>query len=83
MPDVVKRAKAALEGMPPSPWQFDPNQDDLLTDGNGHVILPSVRATEFIVAARTLVPELVTEVERLRDLYQRVRLEAEELRSGR
>ncbi|AYQ99728.1 hypothetical protein PBI_MANDA_42 [Mycobacterium phage Manda] len=77
MSDVVERAKAALEGVTEGPWTFQhwggQNQngdyaESILFDGAGESMtygLPD-RDGEFIAQARTLVPELVAEVERLR-----------------
>lgn len=73
--DVAARARAALEGVTAGPWQWDwhvnPIDDDELHGPNWeHVVgtraAPSDADAEFIAAARTLVPELVAEVERLR-----------------
>jgi hypothetical protein len=79
--DVVARAKAALEGVT-APWSVDPDgtggepdwdDGELWLDVNGAhggwVAHCQDRATaEFIAAARSLVPELVAEVERLRSV---------------
>lgn len=74
MSDVVERAKAALEGVTEGPW--DAFWGDQCCGGtcvdNGHGLplhsggdlLP--RDARFIAAARSLLPELVAEVERLR-----------------
>lgn len=73
MSDVVERAKAALEGVTRGPWRvgkrkwigvvltphgcvWNPNRGEVNNPPDG----------EFIAQARTLVPELVAEVERLR-----------------
>lgn len=67
MSDIVERAKAALEGVTEGPWVFDPDRDDyLVSESTGEVVGSQRFNTEFIAAARTLVPELVAEVERLR-----------------
>ena len=64
--DVVARAKAALQGVPDGPWTHI---------GGGHVEgaqgIPVAKVwglnkAAFIAQARTLVPELVAEIERLR-----------------
>ncbi|ATN91256.1 hypothetical protein I5H76_gp078 [Mycobacterium phage Phasih] len=77
MSDVVERAKATLEGVTEGPWTFQhwggQNQngdyaESILFDGAGESMtygLPD-RDGEFIAQARTLVPELVAEVEELR-----------------
>lgn len=65
--DVVAKARAALEGVTEGPWEFDPNQDDyLVTTSTGEAVGSHHRNTQFIAASRSLVPELVTEIERLR-----------------
>lgn len=81
MSDVVERAKAALEGVSDGPWRWEPSKyirtGYVITAANR----TAVHATEwgelaanekfnhqdasFAAAARTLVPELVAEVERL------------------
>jgi len=71
-PDVVERARAVLEGVTPTPW--------VLSQPDGNWISPHVCNTyghnradaEFIAAARSLVPELVAEVERVRQLKPRL-----------
>ncbi|QXG07434.1 hypothetical protein RitSun_64 [Mycobacterium phage RitSun] len=69
MSDVVERAKAALEGAYEGPW-VQVGGGNINVDPVGH--RPPVAKTwtrgngEFIAQARTLVPELVAEVERLR-----------------
>lgn len=80
MSDVVERAKAALEGVTRGPWRvgkrkwigvvltphgcvWNPNRGEVNNPPDG----------EFIAQARTLVPELVAEVERLRGTIERVR----------
>ncbi|AEK08138.1 hypothetical protein FGG20_gp081 [Mycobacterium phage Baka] len=74
MSDVVERAKATLEGVTEGPWTFQhwggQNQngdyaESILFDGNGETMtygLPDVDG-EFIASARSLVPELIAEVE--------------------
>lgn len=102
MSDVVERAKAALEGVTPGPWEHRtaPHEADdssaaheewlagtLIRSGEPlHVliaesnqpqfayIVPAVTGdgptsatnADFVAAARSLVPELVAEIERLR-----------------
>ncbi|AVJ50690.1 hypothetical protein SEA_OGOPOGO_51 [Mycobacterium phage Ogopogo] len=69
MSDVVERAKAALEGAYEGPW-VQVGGGNINVDPVGH--RPPVAKTwtrgngEFIAQARTLVPELIAEVERLR-----------------
>lgn len=68
-PDLIARAKAALEGVADGPWELIGGGEYVTGVGicvapdNGGVTGPNA---EFIAAARTLVPELVAEVERLR-----------------
>lgn len=66
--NIVERAKAALESVTEGPWRWATVDDDeeYLLDATGARV-PSLTGanTEFIAAARTLVPELVAEVERL------------------
>uniref|UniRef100_A0AAU8GPU4 Uncharacterized protein n=1 Tax=Mycobacterium phage Farewell TaxID=3158893 RepID=A0AAU8GPU4_9CAUD len=69
MSDVVERAKAALEGAYEGPW-IQVGLGNIHTDPVGQ--RPPVAKTwtrgngEFVAQARTLVPELVAEVEELR-----------------
>ncbi|AEK07844.1 hypothetical protein FDI59_gp097 [Mycobacterium phage Yoshi] len=76
MSDVVERAKAALEGAYEGPW-VQVGGGNINVDPVGH--RPPVAKTwtrgngEFIAQARTLVPELVAEVERLRAQETRIR----------
>jgi hypothetical protein len=80
--DVVARAKAALEGVAPLPWTVDPDayylEDDSGVDNdrywdvdgpNGGWLAhcQDLPGAKFTAAARSLVPELVAEVERLRN----------------
>ncbi|MFV8266442.1 hypothetical protein ACNQR9_25835 [Mycolicibacterium peregrinum] len=75
MTDIVQRAKAALDGTTAGPWDLvpgawgnvwrfsdDPGSPPLIVRMGG-MTQPDA---EFIAQARTLVPELVAEVERLR-----------------
>lgn len=76
MTDVVARAKAALEGVYQGPW---------INVGGGNIHVDPVGSRpptaktwtkangDFIAAARSLVPELVAEVERLEGALQQVR----------
>jgi hypothetical protein len=65
MSDIVDRAKAALEGVTPQPWDV---RDGFIYPLAIRCGLGGIRPrdAEFIAAARTLVPELVAEVEKLR-----------------
>lgn len=81
MSDVVERAKAALEGVSRGPWKLgNRTYPDVVHSPNGCLWNPDRGEInhqadgEFVAAARSLVPELVAEVERLRDL--RPQLEA-------
>ncbi|AVI04339.1 hypothetical protein SEA_NORMANBULBIEJR_83 [Mycobacterium phage NormanBulbieJr] len=76
MSDVVERAKAALEGVTDGPWRWG-DEDDLITADsharpvitvncyNESVNVENPRDSQFIAQARSLVPELIAEVERL------------------
>jgi hypothetical protein len=82
--DVVARAKAALEGITPGPWEVTGGVvwvDDVIcvpdpNDPTGQTPMPervqekvcdsSPGDARFIAAARSLVPELLAEVEKLR-----------------
>lgn len=80
--DVVGRAKAALEGVTDGPWQVERWED--FSGHVVSYSLPDIAQwsgyrntvdcggdkalAEFIAAARSLVPELVAEVEKLRNL---------------
>lgn len=76
-PDIGARSRAALEGISAGPWMFQPwgeqNQngdyaESILFDGDGETMTYGLadRDGEFMAAARTLVPELIAEVERVR-----------------
>ncbi|QZE10354.1 hypothetical protein SEA_SCOOBYDOOBYDOO_3 [Mycobacterium phage ScoobyDoobyDoo] len=68
MSDVVERAKAALEGTTEGPWTWTHGMDAramVLGPDNLRVKLEGYRDAEFIASARSLVPELIAEVERL------------------
>lgn len=74
MIDIVERAKAALDGVTDGPWEWFygdqccggtcVDNDHGLPLHSGGDLLPN--DARFIAAARTLVPELVAEVEELR-----------------
>ena len=76
MSDVVSRANRLLEGVTEGLWTWDewPNRNEIATPtGQLLAITPSVLAREqssldarFIAEARQFVPDLVSEVERLR-----------------
>lgn len=75
MSDVVQRAKAALEGVTEGPWRWGivDDDDEYLIDPNGYQVPTYIKEnTVFIAAARSLVPELVAEVERLREGLSRI-----------
>jgi hypothetical protein len=63
--DVVARAKAALEGVTPGPWEM---RDSFVYPLSISARLGGIWPVDaqFIATARQLVPELVAEVERLR-----------------
>lgn len=77
MSDVVERAKAALEGVTDGPWEATPYGVEQPYELDLHrfdqMTLRIARTDEsdndsrFIAAARTLVPELVSELERVRE----------------
>lgn len=68
-PDVVARAKAALEGVTEGPWEM---RDSFVYPLSISARLGGIRPgdAEFIAAARSLVPELVAEVEQLREYIE-------------
>lgn len=80
--DIVQKAKAVLKYAPDLPWEvrndFDPMtgvttyylEDVERFRGlrNNLYFGTDVHLAEFVAAARSLVPELVAEVERLRNL---------------
>jgi hypothetical protein len=75
MSDIVQRAKAALEGATDGPWEIVGGGE--YVTGVGILAAPDDGGVtsgdaEFIAQARTLVPELVAEVERLRLLVEDV-----------
>jgi hypothetical protein len=65
-PDVVSRAKAALEGVIEGPWEM---RDGFVYPLSISARLGGIRPrdAEFIAAARSLIPELIAEVEKLRE----------------
>lgn len=70
----MARARAALEGAHAGPWEIIGGE---YVTGVGICVAPDDGGVtsgdaEFIAAARTLVPELVAEVERLRGLVDDV-----------
>lgn len=88
MTDIVERAKSALEGTTEGPWTFQhwggQNQngdyaESILFDGDGESMTYGLAVCDgdFIAQARTLVPELVAEVERLRGQVQQMRRQTE------
>ncbi|WNO26645.1 hypothetical protein SEA_JUNIORMINT_57 [Mycobacterium phage Juniormint] len=73
--DVVERAKAALEGVTEGPWTWTHGMDAramVLGPDNLRVKLEGYRDAEFIASARSLVPELIAEAERLRARETRI-----------
>lgn len=71
--DIVARARAALEGVTRGPWKLgNRHYPDVVHTPRGCLWHPDLGRIndptdgEFIAAARTLVPELLAEVERLR-----------------
>lgn len=80
--DVVERAKAALEGVTDGPWvswkqRPGPRNEcgvypgNIVSDATKQIVVTqsgNVANSGFIAAARSLVPELVSEVERLRSV---------------
>lgn len=78
MSDVVAEAKAALSTMHQGPWTVEPRDPDADWDdgemwidvdgslGGWVAHCQDYDTARFIAAARTLVPALVAEVERLR-----------------
>ncbi|APU93074.1 hypothetical protein SEA_BUBBLES123_77 [Mycobacterium phage Bubbles123] len=76
MSDVVERAKAALEGTTEGPWiaEYSSEQGNCVIPHDAESTREAVATThlyhqradaEFIASARSLVPELIAEVERL------------------
>ena len=69
MTDIVERAKSVLEGVTDGPWELIGGNEYItgvsvcVAPDDGGVTGPDAA---FIAASRTLVPELVAEVERLR-----------------
>lgn len=66
---MVERAKAALEGVRVAPWQVVGYGNLHAGEPGEHPPLGKIYGTAnaaFVAAARSLVPELVAEVERLR-----------------
>lgn len=67
--DVTDRARAALEGVTDGPWEVNGFGNINRTPGGEHPPVAKAWRTpdaEFIAASRSLVPELLAEVERLR-----------------
>lgn len=69
MSDVVARAKAALEGVDDGPWRVIGygNIQSLATRPRVAKVTTTANAA-FVASARTLIPELIAEVERLRSI---------------
>lgn len=76
--ELIQRAKAAIDGSTEGPWTFQPwggqNQngdyaESILFDGSGETMVYGLPDNdgEFIADARTLVPELVAALERLKE----------------
>lgn len=79
MTDIVEHAKAALEGVTEGPWKAPATllgAPCTTVFGNSHHVAyfhtGNRTNAEFIAQSRTLVPELVAEVERLRTELNRV-----------
>lgn len=74
MSELVDRAKASLEGLDPYlPWEVDEypgKRWGVYAADSLHAECRSKATAQFIVAARQLVPELIAEVERLREQAQ-------------
>lgn len=76
MSDIVQRAKAALEGVTAGPWETERSKyvsGWYIFPKGGATVLHAVDSEglappdfQFLAAARTLVPELVDEIEKLR-----------------
>ena len=81
MSDVVQQAKAALEGVTEGPWDVVSgawgNVWHFPDEGTPTVVVRlggmSEPDAEFIAAARSLVPDLVAEVEKLRGAIETIR----------
>ena len=76
MRDVIEWANAALEGVTEGPWTWTHGMDTralVLGPDNLHVKLDGHADAQFIAAARTLVPELVAELEAARAEVERQR----------
>lgn len=83
MSDVVQRAKQALEGVTEGPWRWGivDDDDEYLLDPCGVQVPTYIKEnTVFIAAARSLVPELIAEVERLHGLLVSASDEVKSLR---
>lgn len=95
-PERIAEIRAACEAATPGPWEADlsPGSDPdegipdhgwawpakLYSDGGGDYMLWG--DVQFCVVARTAVPELLAEVERLKGILVAVRAEMERLRAG-
>lgn len=66
--EILERAEAAT----PGPWRIDGRRVVYERDGWSEMVTPILHVSAdatFIAHARTDVPELVAEIERLRELY--------------
>jgi hypothetical protein len=73
----VARAKAALEGTRPGPWQVVGYGNLHARAVGEHPSLGKIYGAPnaaFVAAARALVPELIAEVERLRGLNEALKV---------
>lgn len=68
--DVVSRARGALEGVTEGPWRQNGNHSVYTPQWDCVALTYGDNKADamFIAAARFLIPELIAEVERLRDL---------------
>lgn len=76
MSELVDRAKASLEGVTPGPWQVVGYGNIHSHTVGEHPLIGKVYSKgnqQFVAAARQLVPELIAEVERLREQVQSLR----------
>jgi hypothetical protein len=72
-PDDIAVIKARTDAATPGPWWYDPRSGEVLGPDGQPVcdLLPMSEDIAFVCEARTDVPALIAEVERLREFIQR------------
>lgn len=80
-PERLKELRALAEAATPGPWHIDgPNADDVVAEVSSLTVVPRTNGmlcaprydAAFIAASRSAVPELLDEVERLRESLRNI-----------